>query len=180
MGRFTQYWNGRGTTHHWRSRHDGNPLIISVPWRAMPLNLLTRSVLTGRLKTKSIGSWMLLFEKICRAYAKVTPQKTLPCSAISPSTCCAMKPLPNAASKLNGSRRVGTKAICSRSLMPCHNRCVCPAAKSSAPCQALKAATCLASVSTPKAGILSLLIAPLVVGERIKHLFMLRASKSRG
>ena len=57
---------------------------------------------------------------------KVTPQKTLPRSAISLSTCFATKPLPNAASKLNDSRPVGTKTICLRSFLHCHNRCVCP------------------------------------------------------
>jgi hypothetical protein len=37
-----------------------------------------------------------------------------------------MNPLPNAASKLNDSRRVGANAICSRSFLHCHNSCVCP------------------------------------------------------
>ena len=70
---------------------------------------------TGVSGTVCTGSWTWLSGRTRAASAPATPPTTWRAGAAWPSTCCAARPRPRAASPPNASRPVGTTGTCSRS-----------------------------------------------------------------
>jgi hypothetical protein len=80
----------------------------------------------GTLKINSIGFWMSPLLKTSAAFGLVTGLRISPSYATSPSTYSITKLQPSVASKPNASKPAGTKPICSKFCLPCHNLCNCP------------------------------------------------------